>query len=171
MNLSSFAFESEVSESAMLKVSTDSMRDLGTDVKMPSLRLTSAGTGVTGPAGKWSRRAGRRRAAVYLCVQAPKSFWTGSSSSGPVGPAWSCTLSFMCRFPLRIIQWKVSSHVFITNGNATVGAALMSRNVTVEWMNACAVMSSGNHLFVRGWSSSAPITISAELIKVSLKWL
>lgn len=86
MNLSSFAFESEVSKSAMLKVSTDSMRDLGTDVKMPSLRLTSAGTGVTGPAGKWSRRAGRRRAAVYLRVQAPKSFWTGSSSSGPARP-------------------------------------------------------------------------------------
>lgn len=86
MNLSSFAFESEVSESAMLKVSTDSMRDLGKDVKMPSLRLTSAGTGVTGPAGKWSRRAGRRRAAVYLRVQAPKSFWTGSSSSGPARP-------------------------------------------------------------------------------------
>lgn len=86
MNLSSFAFESEVSESAMLKVSTDSMRDLGTDVKMPSLRLTSAGTGVTGPAGKWSRRAGRGRAAVYRRVQAPKSFWTGSSSSGPARP-------------------------------------------------------------------------------------
>lgn len=170
MNLSSFAFESEVSESAMLKVSTDSMRDLGTDVKMPSLRLTSAGTGVTGPAGKWSRRAGRRRAAVYLRVQAPKSFWTGSSSSGPARP----------RLELHVVI-----HLSIPSEDNPVESVVTciyykwecDRRCSVDgqkchrWMNARAVMSSGNHLFVRGWSSSAPITISVELIKVSLKWL
>lgn len=89
MKLPGFVFQSEVVVPVMLKVSADSARDSGTDVKMSFLIRTPAGTGVTGPAGKWSRHAGRRRGGRSSRCPGAWSFWTGSSSSGPALPAWS----------------------------------------------------------------------------------
>lgn len=75
MNLSDCLFQREVILSALLTASTDSGRDLGTDVKMSFLMCVSAGTGVTGPAGKWSWRTGRRCPELLGWLQLWRKGW------------------------------------------------------------------------------------------------
>lgn len=151
MNLSSFAFESEVIISVMFKVSTNSMRDFGQMLKCHSWYVPQQEQVLLGPAGKWSLHAGRRRGGCSSPCPSAWSFWIGSKSSGPARPTGSgkfdYTLSLICRCPLQM--GKQSCHMHLLQMRTQLLGAMSSKNVIVKWICALRViMSLGNELFV-----------------------
>ena len=171
MNRSTFAFESAVIISVRFKVSTNPMRDPGQMLKCHSWYVPQQEQVLPGPAGKWSLHAGRRRGGCSSPCPSASSFWTGSKSSGPARPTGSCKFDYTLSVPSANGETKLP-YASVTNENATI-----RWNVKQQChceMNLC----SARDYELRKWTiclseakTDGTLTISVELIKVSLKWL